>query len=54
MLDRRARALYLPVLDRVADGAVRAGITAGAVTGVGLLVGVGACVARPPARGWRR
>lgn len=45
MLDRRARVLYAPAVDRAADRAVHAGITAGAVTGVGLLVGVGACVA---------
>jgi len=45
MLDRRARALYAPAVDRAADRAVHAGITAGAVTAAGLLVGVGACVA---------
>jgi len=45
MLDRRARVLYAPAVDRAADRAVHAGITAGAVTGVGLLIGLGACVA---------
>lgn len=45
MLDRHARVLYAPAVDRAADRAVHAGITAGAVTGVGLLIGVGACVA---------
>ncbi len=45
MLDRRARALYAPALDRAANRTVHAGISAGAVTAAGLLVGVGACVA---------
>jgi len=45
MLDSRARALYAPAVDRAAGRAVHAGITAGAVTAAGLLVGVGACVA---------
>lgn len=54
MLDRRARALYAPPVDRAAVRAAHAGITAGAVTAAGLLVGLGACAAAAPARGRRR
>ncbi len=52
MLDRRARALYAPAMVRAADRAAHAGITAGAVTGAGLLVGVGACVAAATGTWW--
>jgi len=52
MLDRHARALYAPAMDRAAVRAAHAGITAGAVTGVGLLVGVGACVAAATGTWW--
>ncbi|MGD9735998.1 MAG: CDP-alcohol phosphatidyltransferase family protein [Solirubrobacterales bacterium] len=45
MLDRRARALYGPAIGRVAEHAVGVGISAGAVTAFGLLVGIGGCVA---------
>ncbi|MGE3811174.1 MAG: CDP-alcohol phosphatidyltransferase family protein [Candidatus Nanopelagicales bacterium] len=45
MLDQRARALYAPAIGRVAASAAGAGISAGAVTATGLLVGIGACVA---------
>lgn len=45
MLDQRARALYAPAIDRVAARVVAAGVGPGPITAVGLLVGVGACVA---------
>ncbi len=45
MLDQRARALYAPVVGRLAATAAGAGVSAGTVTAVGLGVGIGACVA---------
>ncbi len=52
MLDRRARALYAPAMDRAAARATHAGITAGPVTGAGLLIGLGACAAAAAATWW--
>ena len=52
MLDRRARALYAPVMDGAAGRAAHAGITAGAVTGFGLLIGLGACAAAATGTWW--
>ncbi|MGH2804514.1 MAG: CDP-alcohol phosphatidyltransferase family protein [Thermoleophilaceae bacterium] len=45
MLDGRMRSLLSPALDAGARGLDRAGLGAGAVTGIGLAVGLGACVA---------
>ena len=45
MLDARARALYRPGLDRLAERVNGIGISASAVTAAGLTVGVAACVA---------
>jgi phosphatidylglycerophosphate synthase len=45
MLDRRARELCRPVLDDVSGWLSHAGVRANSLTGVGWLVGVGACVA---------
>ncbi len=45
MLDTRVRAAYAPAMERTAAVCTARGITPLAVTGVGLAVGVGACVA---------
>ena len=45
MFDRRARELCRPVLDASAARIARLGVSANTLTGVGWLVGVGACVA---------
>ncbi len=45
MLDQRARTLYGPAVGGVAARAANAGVSAGTVTALGLLVGVGSCVA---------
>jgi len=45
MLDARTRRLVGPPLERMAAAAARAGLTPGLVTAVGLVVGVGACLA---------
>ena len=45
MLDARARALYRPGLDRLAERVSGIGISASAVTAAGLAVGVATCVA---------
>ena len=45
MLDARARAAYAPLLDRIAPGVAAAGIPATALTALGWVVGVAACVA---------
>lgn len=45
MLDTRVRALYAPPMERVAGSLAARGVTPLTVTGVGLVVGVGACVA---------
>lgn len=45
MIDRQLRARLAPALEPVARRAVERGISAGAVTAAGLVVGVGACVA---------
>lgn len=45
MLDARMRMLLSPALDAGARRLDRAGLSAGAVTAIGLLVGIGACVA---------
>ena len=45
MLDTRTRSLAAPVLDRAAVRLAERGVTAGAVTAVGLAVGIGACTA---------
>ena len=45
MLDTRVRALYAPRMERTARSLATRGVTPLAVTGAGLLVGVGACVA---------
>lgn len=45
MLDSRMRSLLAPALDRAARELQRGGLNPGAVTAIGLLVGVGACVA---------
>lgn len=52
MLDARTRRLAAPPLARMAERAERAGIGPGAVTAVGLVVGVGACVAAGLAVWW--
>ncbi len=45
MLDAQARAAVRPAVDRVAAHATGHGVTPGAITAAGLVVGVGACVA---------
>ena len=45
MLDARARALVAGPLDRLAAGLDRGGVSPAAVTGVGFVLGVGACIA---------
>ena len=45
MLDARARALYRPGLDPLAERLHGIGFSASVVTGAGLAVGVAACVA---------
>ncbi len=45
MLDARMRNLMAPALDAGARRLDRAGLSAGAVTAIGLAVGIGACVA---------
>ena len=45
MLDARARAVVRPAVDRTAAYVSQRGVPAGAVTAVGLAVGIGACVA---------
>jgi len=45
MLDARMRNLLSPALDAGARRLDHTGLSAGAVTGIGLLVGIGACVA---------
>ena len=44
MIDRAIRQRLAPALDAVAAGLGRRGLRAGALTGLGLLVGVGACI----------
>lgn len=45
MLDASLRKRLHPTLDRIAGGLERVGLSPNVVTGIGLLVGVGACVA---------
>ncbi|MGD9734046.1 MAG: CDP-alcohol phosphatidyltransferase family protein [Solirubrobacterales bacterium] len=45
MLDQATRASLAPALDRGAEALERLGVRAGTLTGIGLLIGVGACVA---------
>lgn len=45
MLDAALRPKVAPVFERMADGAARMGFTPNSLTGLGLLIGVGACVA---------
>ncbi len=45
MLDTRVRALYAPGMERLAARLAARGVTPLTVTGVGLAVGVGACIA---------
>lgn len=45
MLDRAARAAYRPMMHRVAARVADAGVTPGAITATGLLVGIAACAA---------
>ncbi len=45
MLDRQARATLQPVLDRVALVLAKAGVSAGALTAAGLVIGLAAAVA---------
>ncbi len=52
MLDGPLRARIAPALDAAAHRLARRGVTPGAVTGAGVLVGVGACVAAALAAWW--
>lgn len=45
MLDARARAIYGPGIDRLAERVAGVGVSASAITAAGLAVGVAACVA---------
>ena len=45
MLDTRVRALYAPAMQRTAAACATRGVSPLVVTGVGMVVGIGACVA---------